>query len=101
MKKWARKTGCLGRQDEKVPTDNSIPNWPRFFKKERAFRSWLSDAGPSAVHHEARPVGAHDQGTWKKEHKIFACIDAALTDLSTQGLRVLPMGRRRHRKNVA
>ena len=31
MKKWARKTGCLGRQDEKVPTDNIIPNWPRFF----------------------------------------------------------------------
>ena len=61
MKKWARKTGCLGRQDEKVPTDNSIPNWPRFFKKERAFRSWLSDAGPSAVHREARPMGAHDQ----------------------------------------
>ena len=36
--KWARRTGCLGRQDEKVPTDKNIPNWPRFFKKERAFR---------------------------------------------------------------
>jgi len=92
MKKWARKTGCLGRQDEKVPTDNSIPNWPRFFKKERAFRSWLSDAGPSAVHREARPMGAHDQRHVEEGTQDLR-VHRRRADLSTQGLRVPPMGR--------
>ena len=33
------------------------------------------------LHREARPVGGMLKGTWKKEHKTFACIDAALTFL--------------------
>ena len=82
MTKWARKTGCIGRQDEKVPMDGTVPNWPHFFKKERAFRLWRSDAGPNATWAnfiaKRGPWQRLRRGTWRMEHTTFACIDAAL-----------------------
>ena len=85
MKKWARKTGCLGRQDEKVPTDETIPNWRRVFKKERAFRLWRSDAGPNATWADFTakpgPWARMLKGTWWRQNTAFSSIDAALAFL--------------------
>ena len=65
-----------------MPTHDNIPDWRRFFKKERSFWRWRSDAGPNATWADFTakrgPWARMLKGTWWRQNKTFACIDAAL-----------------------